>query len=48
MSKVKVHRATMHEAGSLKYLGNIVTSHGCIQETIEDRRSKGWGMLAVL
>ena len=46
--KLKVHKATMHEAGSVKYLGNIVTSHGGIHETIEDRRNKGWGKVAVI
>ena len=37
-----MHDAVMHEAESVKYLGNIVSSQGGLAETIEDRRNKGW------
>ena len=40
---LQVHDGVMHEAESVKYLGNIVTSEGGVTETIEDRRNKGWG-----
>ena len=29
-----------------KYLGNILSTEGGINETIEDRRNKGWGRIA--
>ena len=45
---LKSTRKKMHEADSVKYLGNIVTLNGGIAETIEDRRSKGWGKVAVI
>ena len=38
----------MHEAQSVKYLGNVLTPNGGIYETIEDMRSKGWGKVAVI
>ena len=38
----------MHEAESVKYLGNIVTPQGGVAETIEDRRNKGWGKVAAI
>ena len=38
----------MHEADSVKYLGNIVTPTGGLSETIEDRRNKGWGKVATI
>ena len=46
--ELKVHKNKTHEADSVKYLGNIVTLNGGIAETIEDRRSKGWGKVAVI
>ena len=46
--ELKVHKNKMHEADSVKYLGNILTPNGGIAETIEDRRSKGWGKVAVI
>ena len=38
----------MLNAKSVKYLGNIVTSQGGVTETLEDRRNKGWGKVAVI
>ena len=46
--ELRVHMAKMHEATSVKYLGNIVTSQGGVTETLEDRRNKGWGKVAVI
>ena len=43
---LQVHNGEMHEAESVKYLGNIVTSEGGVTDTIEDRRNKGWGKVA--
>ena len=43
---LKVHNSDMLEETSIKYLGNIVSSHGGITETIEDRRNKGWGKVS--
>ena len=40
---LQLHDGVMHEAESVKYFGNIVTSEGGVTETIEDRRNKGWG-----
>ena len=33
----------MHEVEGTKYLGNYLSNKGGVQETIEDRRQKGWG-----
>ena len=38
----------MHEADRMEYLGNIVSSHGGVAETIEDRRNKGWGKVSLI
>ena len=46
--KLKVHDSEMLEATSVKYLGNIVSSHGGVLETIEDRRNKGWGKVSTI
>jgi hypothetical protein len=32
----------------IKYLGNIVSSHGGVADTIEDRRNKGWGKVSLI
>ena len=45
---LKVHNNKMHEADSVRYLGNIITPNGGISDTIEDRRNKGWGKVAVI
>ena len=45
---LKVHNSNMKEAKSTKYLGNLVTSHGGVRDTVEDRRSKGWGKVATI
>ena len=36
----------MHEVSKTKYLGNILSSTGGVRDTIEDRRSKGWGKVS--
>ena len=38
----------MKEVASAKYLGNFVSSTGGVRETVEDRRSKGWGKVATI
>ena len=37
--ELKVHKAKMHQAKTVKNLGSIVTSHGGVSESIEDRRA---------
>ena len=44
--KLKVHKKEMHEANSTKYLGHIISSKGGIQETIQDRKNRGWGKVS--
>jgi hypothetical protein len=44
--KLKVHMDEMHKVSKTKYLGNILSSTGGVRETIEDRRSKGWGKVS--
>ena len=46
--KLKVHNDPMTECKSTKYLGNFVSTSGGIQETVEDRRKKGWGKIATI
>ena len=36
----------MHEVSKTKYLGNILSSAGGVWETIEERRTKGWGKVS--
>ena len=43
MSHLKVHESDMNNATSVKNLGDIVTSKGGSHDTIEHRRSGGWG-----
>ena len=38
----------MKEETSAKYLGNFVSSRGGVHDTVEDRRSKGWGKVAAI
>ena len=42
---LKVHNEPMEESESAKYLGNFITKKGGVQDTIEDRRKKGWGKI---
>ena len=46
--QLKVHEDIMPEKVSTKYLGNIISANGGVSETVEDRRSKGWGKVAAL
>ena len=43
--KLKVHNSTMKESQQEKYLGDLVNSTGTIISTIEDRKSKGFGIV---
>ena len=43
---LKVHDHDMKTASSAKYLGDIVSERGGSQDTIEKRRSEGWGKIA--
>ena len=43
---LKVHRNTMKEVQSVKYLGDIISVSGTARESIESRRNKGWGKIA--
>jgi hypothetical protein len=43
---LKVHKTSMKDETSCKYLGNIITSNGGVRATIEDRRNQGWGKVA--
>ena len=40
---MKVHTKDMKTVKSQKYLGDIISTSGSIKESVEDRRSKGWG-----
>ena len=40
---LKVHTKDMKTVKSQKYLGDIISTSGSIKESVEDRRSKGWG-----
>ena len=43
---LKVHSDPMEKSNSTKYLGNFISSKGGINDTIEDRRKKGWGKIS--
>ena len=43
---LKGHNDPMMKKQVAKYLGNILSTEGGINETIEDRRNKGWGRIA--
>ena len=44
--KLKVHNKEMLESNRQKYLGDIVDKSGKIKNTIEDRKSKGFGIVS--
>ena len=44
--KLKVHSEEMAESIKEKYLGDIIDNTGKIRSTIEDRKNKGYGMVA--
>ena len=43
---LKLHKNIMKEVTSVKYLGDIISVSGMSQESIENRRNKGWGKIA--
>ena len=43
---LKVHDRDMKIASSAKYLGDIITSKGGSQDTIQKRRNEGWGRVS--
>ena len=43
---LKVHSHDMKIVKCQKYLGDVISSSGTLRDTIEDRRSKGWGKLS--
>ena len=43
---LKVHSDPMESSTSTKYLGNYISSKGGNDDTIEDRRKKGWGKVS--
>ena len=45
-SQLKVHDDVMKQATKEKYLGDIVDVSGKIRSTVEDRKCKGYGMVA--
>ena len=45
-AKLKVHKDEMNDSLKQKYLGDIVDSSGKIRNTIEDRKNRGYGMIA--
>ena len=42
---IKVHNSAMKESQQEKYLGDLVNSTGTIRSTIEERKSKGFGIV---
>ena len=46
MPELRVHEHSMKESGKEKYLGDVISSDGKINETIENRKSKGQGTIA--
>ena len=45
---LKVHTENMHKKESIKYLGNILSTKGGLDQTIEDRINKGWGKITTI
>ena len=44
--ELKVHETTMNNSEREKYLGDYIDKSGKIKATIDDRISKGWGILS--
>ena len=44
--KLKVHEQAMKSATSAKYLGDVVSGRTSVHDTIEKRRSEGWGRIS--
>ena len=44
--KLKVHNDEMHESQREKFLGDIVDGSGKSRKTFEDRKNKGYGIVA--
>ena len=45
---LKVHKEDMKQVNSTKYLENILSTSGGINNMVEDRRSQGWGKIATI
>ena len=45
---LKVHGENMEMSTEEKYLGDILMNNGKMQKTIDDRRSKGFGMVIII
>ena len=45
---LKVHKQDMQLKTSTKYLGNILSTSGGINDMIEDRRNQGWGKVSTI
>ena len=45
---LKVHSDPMETSTSTKYLGNYISAKGGVNDTIEDRRKKGWGKVSLI
>ena len=45
---LKVHKDDMLKQVSTKYLGNILSTSGNMNENVEDRRNKGWGKISLI
>ena len=43
---LRVHNDPMDKSECAKYLGNYITHKGGVNETVEDRRKKGWGKIS--
>ena len=43
---MKVHKHKMHESKKEKYLGDIVDQTGNQRATVQDRKSKGYGIVS--
>ena len=42
---LKVHEVTMKQSTSEKYLGDVVSEKGTIDETIKERKLKGYSYI---
>ena len=43
--EIKVHENRMESSNQQKYLGDLISSNGSIRNNIEERRSKGFGIV---